>query len=455
MTSNVLGETRRRFGYALAGAISLGAAWLALPGLPVFWGPRADAATKAAGLGLFEHEWQPHDSIASGDGLGPVFNARSCVACHFQGGVGGGGGNDQNVRAFEAMPTKAAPEVKTGLVHKFAVQNRFLEGSESLRKLFPVIPGGLKIVGNCQVLTRDLDPVRTESVNSTALFGAGWLDRISPKSITHQSLKKSLATVGRELSGDFRGVPPGRYRVLADGRVGKFGWKAQFATLEEFVAAACANEIGLGNPAMAQAKPMGCRDYPDVAPDLDSGQFRALVAFVDTLPRPVESIPSPPGEEEKAARGRELFSTIGCAICHTPNIGGVAGVYSDFLLHRLVDREQARAEYGGVAITDVPLPSEHPTPDEWKTPPLWGVADSAPYLHDGASATLDSAIARHRGDAEQVTQAFRALPEGDRESVIAFLGTLKAPADAKPAKTPSDGFLAAKRPSPSRSPQSR
>ena len=66
---------------------------------------------------------------------------------------------------------------------------------------------------------------------------------------------------------------PGRPRVLADGRVGKFGWKAQFARLEEFVAAACANEIGLGNPKMEQARPIG-HDYPSVPADLDRKQFR-------------------------------------------------------------------------------------------------------------------------------------------------------------------------------------
>ena len=66
---------------------------------------------------------------------------------------------------------------------------------------------------------------------------------------------------------------------------------AQFATLREFVAAACANEIGLGNPQMEQARPRVGVSYPDMEPDLDREQFRALVAFVDTLPQPVRSVP--------------------------------------------------------------------------------------------------------------------------------------------------------------------
>ena len=416
----------------------MGIAWISLPGIPVFWGPRADAATKLAGLALFEHEWKPHDPIASGDGLGPVFNARSCVACHFQGGVGGGGSNEQNVHAFEAVPTKSTSNVTNGLVHKFAVENRFLEGSKTLHALFPVIPNGVTIFADCQVFTRDFDPVRTESVNSTALFGAGWMDRISPHTITHQSLSKSLASVGRELTGDFKGVRAGRYRVLPDGRVGKFGWKAQFATLEEFVAAACANEIGLGNPTMAQAKPLGFRNYPEVSPDLDGKQFSSLVAFVDTLSRPEEMTPSASREAGEVAKGKALFSTIGCAICHTPDIGGVQGIYTDFLLHRLVDRVSASKDYNPTVLPEAPLPVDHPLADEWKTPALWGVADSAPYLHDGGAATLEDAISRHRGDSDPVTNEFNTLAEADRSALIAFLKTLRAPTDVKPAAPPEN-----------------
>ena len=83
---------RRRVAWGLSGLFACGLVWLLTPGVPVVFAPRASAEVKAVGLTLFEHEWQPHDPLAQGDGLGPVFNARSCVECHFQGGVGGGGG---------------------------------------------------------------------------------------------------------------------------------------------------------------------------------------------------------------------------------------------------------------------------------------------------------------------------------------------------------------------------
>ena len=434
MVGNSLSQGRRRVGYGLMISVVAGLAWAATPGLPILWGPRASASVRAAGLSLFEHEWTPHDPIAGGDGLGPVFNGRSCVACHFKGGVGGGGENQHNVVSFELMPTRERPLLKGGLIHAFAVENKYTEQFGTLRTMFPVILGSVRQEGVCnQVFVKDFDPLHTESVNSPPLFGAGWVDRLSGKTIHQLGMRKTFAQFGKELSGDFGGILPGRPRVLADGRIGKFGWKAQFASLEDFVAAACANEMGLGNPVLDQAKPIG-HDYPDVPPDLDRRQFRNLVAFVDTLPRPEVVTPTSAAEVAQVVQGEELFARVGCAQCHVPDIGGLAGVYTDFLLHRLDDRAKGGSDYQTVETPEVPLPDAFPLPEEWKTPPLWGVADSAPYFHDGGSPTLDAAIARHHGNAEAVTKAYRHLGENERQAIIAFLQTLKAPREAKPAQ---------------------
>jgi hypothetical protein len=354
--------------------------------------------------------------------------------------VGVGSGAKEDVVAFEALPTPARPVVRTGLVHKFAVEAKDAEGPKLLQTLFPTVPNGLTLRGVCFTERRDFNPVRTQRINSIALFGAGWIDRLSAKAITHHRLQRSVSAIGKEITGDFGSIPAGRPRILADGRVGKFGWKAQFATLEEFVAAACANEIGLGTPALGQARPLSCRassgDQP--APDLDAAQFRSLVAFVGTLPRPTEVVLSGPNARWEVERGKQAFEKVGCAACHTPELGGLAGVYSDFLLHRILDNRKNYAE-----VADVPLPTDHPLPEEWKTPPLWGVADSAPYFHDGGSATLESAILRHEADAQNVTEAYRKLPAGDREAVLRFLESLKAPADAPavPAPVPAKSRL--------------
>jgi CxxC motif-containing protein (DUF1111 family) len=143
----------------------------------------------------------------------------------------------------------------------------------------------------------------------------------------------------------------------------------------------------------------------------------------------MEMIPDDAEQRERAGRGRSLFDSIGCAVCHIPDMGGVRGVYSDFLLHRMDDGGGSGYENA----SPVPFPEDHPRPDEWRTPPLWGVADSAPYLHDGSCSTLEEAVLHHHGDAKNVLFLYEHLYAEERADVIAFLKTLRAPHDAIPA----------------------
>jgi CxxC motif-containing protein (DUF1111 family) len=403
----------------------------------------ATAEMKDAGRELFVRQWTANDPQAHGDGLGPVFNANSCVACHSQGGVGGGGDAAHNVVAYEVHPTIRDRKMQKGLVHAFAINQNFVESRVLLKNTFPIIPGGDRVVGNCTVKFEDFDPVRVETTNSIALFGDGLIDRLSESTIRVSHVGRFARQMGREFGGDFQTVGSGRPRILPGGRLGKFGWKAQFATLEEFVAAACANELGLGNPLMQQATPLG-KDYCCEQSDLTRQEFRQLVSFVDSIPRPVEVLPKDARQREIAGRGKKLFASIGCAECHTPDLGNVAGVYSDLMLHSVTSKESDG--YQHQIIVEVALPHDHPKPDEWRTPPLWGVADSAPYFHDGGSGTLYDAILRHEGDAMVVTKAFKALAGEDQQAVIAFLKTLRAPASNGPRHAePSARAVAANR----------
>jgi CxxC motif-containing protein (DUF1111 family) len=411
--------------------------WAFADGLPVWWGPSASAAEIAAGRELFEHEWTANDPLASGDGLGPVFNARSCAACHFQGGVGGGGEVFHNVTQFEVLPQPGKNEYLTGALHADGVTKTDRESFKLLRSMYPIVtfpasppPPPGEHCGYSPRPKPPFDPIRTVNVQTTALFGIGWLDRISPKAITANAQKRGAKLAVAELTGNFDGVPVGRVPYTADGRVGKFGWKGKFATLEEFVAAACANELGLGTPSTPQAKPLHKPTAANVSPDLSKEQFHNLMAFVDTLPKPVE-VATPTSK-----RGKEVFASVGCAACHVPDMGGVKGVYSDFLLYTLDDPSPSGgfADYGAEPPPENARPSTAPAPQEWKTPPLWGVADSAPYMHDGSATTLRDAIMRHHGDAKSVTVAYQKLPADDQAAVIAFLESLKAPPDATPSQ---------------------
>jgi CxxC motif-containing protein (DUF1111 family) len=438
----------RRFwkGFSLLGLAVLGVYWaFFFEGFPVVWGPSANRSEIAAGQELFEHEWTQNDPLAHGDGLGPVFNARSCAACHFQGGLGGGGGLAHNAVLFEVVPRPGDLAFHTGSLHTFSIDAAYQESPELLKTLFPVVPGRVippppSSCGGPRNIP-DFDPVHTETVQPTALFGAGWIDLISEKAITANRRKRLAHGIAQEMDLQFEHIPVGRVRTLPDGSVGRFGWKAQFGSLREFVAAACANELGLGTPDGEQAAPLAAPGITS-PPDLDKKQFRALMSFVKTLPRPQEIIPDDPAERSAAENGKNLFTSVGCAACHIPNMGGVRGVYSDFLLYTLLDPVPSGGSPGGYSGDPPPelqlptRPENDPKPSEWKTPPLWGVADSAPYMHDGSAATLQDAIAKHRGDALIVTEAYNKLAPDDRAAVMAFLKTLRAPRDAAPLRDP-------------------
>lgn len=384
----------------------------------------------AAGKALFEREWTVNDPLASGDGLGPVFNAKSCAACHFQGGIGGGGTNQHNVTAFEVVPSGKRRKVHAGVVHKFAVSDPLQETREHVEELFPVVANGRQIKSKDGVRLTDLHPVLFDEINTPALFGLGLIDKISDWAIQGHGAKRTLVAISEDFDGLPTLAPLGLARGV-EGGVGKFGWRGQFRTLEDFVATACAVELGLSNSHRSQDLPRDHVEDRQAELDINRKQLHQLVSFVRNLPPPREVLPEDPAAREQAVHGKELFSTIGCADCHTPDMGGVSGVYSDFRLYTLESDAYADED-------NLDMPLHHPKPSEWKTPPLWGVADSAPYFHDGKSATLEEAILRHNSDARLARNRYDGLPDQDRWALIAFLMTLRAPVLPQPeAQTPA------------------
>jgi CxxC motif-containing protein (DUF1111 family) len=261
--------------------------------------------------------------------------------------------------------------------------------------------------------------------NTPALFGAKLIDEIPERDILagakSQRLKWGMA------SATDKTVPVGRALPVGNGRIGRFGWKAQMASLSDFVRAACANELGLGNPGNNQPTPIYATTAAQTTVlDLTPAQCDELTAFCASLPRPVERLPKDVSAEQATA-GRILFGTVGCTDCHTPKLGAVEGLYSDLLLHEMGHDLVGGGSYGD---TRVPVPNSSGdgiSPSEWRTPPLWGVADSAPYLHDGRAPTLESAIQMHGGQATRSTQNFALLSPNGQAQVIAFLKTLRAP----------------------------
>jgi CxxC motif-containing protein (DUF1111 family) len=397
-----------------------------------------DVRAAAAGKVLFTHEWTFKDPLCPiGDGLGPVFNATSCAACHKQGGLGGAGGVEHNVTTFvvESEPlgvnnNMVSPR-REGVVHARAISAEFQETLRNIDSSFPeVSQPELKLllpIQDCGILRTPLrapENIHVSQRNTPALFGAKLIDQINERDIIALERQQRLRWNG--VPGETETSPVGRAPRLAGGKIGKFGWKGQSASLSDFVVAACANELGLGNPSQAQPAPLGKPSYKPVGLDLTTEQCDQITAFVASLPRPSERPPTERRSRQHIEDGKQLFHSVGCAECHTPNIGSVEGLYSDLLLHRMGAELIGGGSYNQPSQPQVPSP-EQPRPDEWRTPPLWGVADSAPYMHDGRAANLDEAIRLHRGQGQTANNNYQRLTEVERAQLVAFLRTLKAP----------------------------
>ena len=262
--------------------------------------------------------------------------------------------------------------------------------------------------------------------NTTPLFGLGLIDAISDAEI--QEAATQQAKEDPNVHGRF---------------VGRFGWRGQTSTLGTFVRGACGAELGLQVSSDSQAiSPF--HDGNDLTldrMDLTDQECEDLTTFVSRLPAPARSEPTDLREAALLNNGESLFKSVGCAACHRPKLGTVVNIYSDLLLHdmgeQLIDPSPAprTAQVAGRARSYYEPENEPQEPPllvlqrrrEWKTPPLWGVRDSGPYLHDGRAANIEQAVAQHGGEAAPSAERFLALASADRSRVVGFLMTLTAP----------------------------
>jgi CxxC motif-containing protein (DUF1111 family) len=393
-----------------------------------------DAGMARAGEVLFHHEWTVNDPLcAEGDGVGPVFNASSCVACHRQGGAGGSGGLEHNVTTFTVRDKSGSRE---GVIHARHIGGE-LETLQDVHSSLPPLARPtldriLALPGQSnQHCVRFPSGVHISQRNTPALFGSKLIDEIPERIIVGGAHYQKLKWAGAP--SDDEDKPVGRALRLPNGKIGRFGWKAQMASLSDFVQAACANELGLSNPGQAQPRHINPGYARATATskrtglDLTTKQCDELTAFCASLPKPAEKL-SGDITAEQAQAGKKLFTKIGCAECHTPKLGSVDGIYSDLLLHSMGQELVGGGSYGEPPLPPPPgSPDENPSPSEWRTPPLWGVADSAPYLHDGRASTLQEAITMHGGQGKRSAEKYKALPGREQEQLIAFLKTLRAP----------------------------
>ena len=324
-------------------------------------------------------------------GLGPVFNGASCAECHHQPTIGGS--SDRMVTRFG----------RAGLGGAFDDMAAF--GGSLLQ------PQGIT-TGSCSQVGETVPPEATVVARrqSPALFGLGLVDAIADDRI----LKLADPT---DRNND--GIS-GRAHLVG-GRVGRFGWKADVATLREFAAGAYRDEMGITSPSFPsesapQGGPATCDPVPD--PEDDGAGVDAFTDFL-TLVAPLPPLPL----SADARLGRALFRRARCRGCHSDKLKtGVHALrvlhkrrvrlFSDLLLH---DMGPELAD--GIGQGDA-------SGSEFRTAPLWGVRASAPYLHDGRAATLEAAIALHGGEAAASRDAFLALDPASRARLVAYLNVL-------------------------------
>jgi len=202
----------------------------------------------------------------------------------------------------------------------------------------------------------------------------------------------------------------GRFNVLSDGRIGKFGWKAQTATLVEFMGEAFRDEVGITNPLAPVDLVKGCT-ASILRPEADAAPLTSLVAFLNTIDPPTPTVAC------TTSPGAAVFTATGCATCHTPFLPGPGNassvfLYSDLLLHNM-----------GAGLADGFVQGSA-TGSEFRTAPLWRVADRAHFLHDGRAQNISEAIGLHGGQAAAAAASFRSLGSSDLQALLDFLSCI-------------------------------
>ena len=361
------------------------------PGAPLPGLGAAELARFRAGAALFNRVFSP------AEGLGPSFNENQCSACHTSPAIGGVGGE----RVLKATRF----DLRTG-----CNQLVYAGGENIRRQLTPQA----RALG----LAREAPPpgAQTGRFTAPALYGLGFVDALADGAL--------LARQDPE-DANHDGIS-GRVGRTADGRVGRFGRKADIATLAEFTATALRFEMGLTTSRhprdVVQGRP--APSAADTAPDPEVGDsvVGRLSDFVRFLAPPGRGLPRAGRTAVAVARGERWFAEIGCAGCHVPALTTgpspasaldrrQVDLYSDLLLHDM-----------GPALADVCAPGA--TPSEVRTAPLMGLRFRELLLHDGRVTSLQETIMLHGGEASGARERFTALSAAHQVELIAFLETL-------------------------------
>ena len=404
--------------------------------------------------------FQEVETVTGGNntGLGPRFNSVQCFSCHSQPTVGGTS-PAQNPLIAVATLDGAKNSVPWFITATGPVREpRFKRNPDGtndggVHALF-VITGRGDAAG-CNIAQPDFlpagNPLTGRGGNRniifripTPVFGAGLIEAIPDAAIlanqqAHASEKRALGISGHpnaHLSGNAN-------RSANDGTITRFGWKAQNKSLLLFAAEAYNVEMGISNQLFPQerdetqsclftATPNDTVNFtttPTPNANTNTAVLSDIEAFANFMRMLASPTPAP-----STARGRALFTQVGCAHCHTPSFTTAkmsgsgsstspsaalsnqpVNLYSDLLVHHMGKGLEDGITQGGAG------------PDEFRTAPLWGVGQRIFFLHDGRTSNLADAIAFHKSDgseANKVIERFDRLSTAEKQDVINFLRSL-------------------------------
>jgi len=380
------------------------------------------------------------------DGLGPRFNLDSCGGCHAQPATGGSSpsvnpqvavattnGARNTVPSFIKLdgPVREARfQYKPDGTRDGGVHNLYtIAGRTDAPGCVLAQPAFEREVARRNVIFRIPTPV----------FGAGLIEQIPDKTIMDNLDARRSGREAMGIGGRANRRGPGRVNTSGnDGSITRFGWKAQNKSLLTFAAEAYNVEQGVTNELFPTERDETPTCLFNGTPE-DGTTFDAptvIEAFSDTMKfaffMRFLAPPQPAPETPASARGRQVFTEIGCDLCHTPVLrtgrsssaalsDKPVPLYSDLLLHRM-GPGLADDIFQGVAEGD-----------EFRTAPLWGLGKRIFFLHDGRTTDLVEAIVAHasRGDARfppseanRVIARFRALNKPKMEDLLGFLRSL-------------------------------
>jgi CxxC motif-containing protein (DUF1111 family) len=376
----------------------------------------------------------------NGDGLGPRFNAEACGQCHAAPATGGTSPalNPQVAIATDQGAKNTVPSFITsnGPVREVRFKKTNGQPDGSVHDLY-VITGRSDAPSACAIVQPDF-AAQLKANNAifripTPVFGDGFVEAIPDSTISANLAADSATKLAMGIHGHVSRISGSVNLSGNDATITRFGWKAQNKSAQIFAGEAYNVEQGItnelfpnereDNPACATNNlPEDQTNVTQTSPTQVISDIVAFGLFIERLAPPVPA----PLTTASQTRGKELFTQVGCNLCHTPTltagksaIPGISGqpvnAFSDFALHHMGAGLADGITQGGAG------------PDEFRSAPLWGVGQRLFFLHDGRTNDLLAAILAHRSkgsEANQVIAKFDGLSDADEQAILDYLRTL-------------------------------